>query len=139
MDTYYDCLEAQSESGVEASYAISILWINSLAVRSLHQDCPQETDPLLASVLKTTEEMVEDFYGHFCDHFTLLTFHIEKMNQQVAPIESAHRLHRILLDRKNAETNAGTTPEPYPGYESHPAERAAIKSLRRHASVSSDS
>ncbi len=132
-DTYHDCLEAESEDGVEAGYAVSILWLNSLAVRSLHHDCPQEADLLAASVLKVTEGMVEDFFGYFCDHFTLLTHRIESMNQQVAPIESAHRLHRILLERKNLENMTGdiSAPEPYPGFESHPAEREVIQGLEK--------
>ena len=135
MDTFYDCLEAQSEDGAEAGYAVSMLWINSLAIRSLHSDCPQEADPLAASVKKVTEGMVEEFYGHFCDQFTLLSHRIESMNQQVAPIESAHRLHRILLERRNVDNTGDLgAPEPYPGF--NPTQlRDAIKGLETCGNV----
>jgi hypothetical protein len=127
VDSFYDCIEGDSEDGREAKFALAYMWIPSLSARSLHADCPQEAAPMAKAAILVAETMIEDFLTHFGDQFHALCEKVDGLKQQVAPIEAGNRLERMLSAKEEEDAGGETrVAEPYPGFESHPDHKSSI-------------
>jgi NCK-associated protein 1 len=113
--------------------AFSIVSVLRSASYNLSPFCPEEQELLGSAAILRAEQQFEELTGKIERLLTELCFELGKFDQQVAPIEAAHRLQRNTEKRKQAQKQKGAktpiAPDPLPGFESQPQYKQSISKL----------
>ena len=121
---------ADADHSDESRSSMAFMYVNALALRSLHKDCPSEIEPLCASICTNLETMLDRFSKQCISSFDQLWKQDEKLYKQTNAIEAAHRMARMLRHRETGDPSEFW--EPNPGFESMPTQRSTMLDLLRY-------
>jgi NCK-associated protein 1 len=117
----------------QPTHAFSLVSVLRSAANNLSSFCPEEQELLGGAAILRAEQQFEELTGKIERLLTELCFELGKFDQQVAPIEAAHRLQRNTEKRKQAQKQKGAktpiAPDPLPGFESQPQYKQSIQKL----------
>jgi NCK-associated protein 1 len=111
-------------------YAVSMASVLQSAGNNVSKFCPEITESLGEAMIKEAETQLEVVARSILSLLEPCCQQLQRYDQQIAPIEAAHRLHRQQEKRKAAGKGAvNHVPEPTAGFESRPQSRGAIRDL----------